>query len=275
MAKRLNTRFILLSTARTGSNLLTFLLRDHQHVTMHGEIFNLHALNPSQLKKALTTPLSYMAEYFDPGGSAEIKAVGFKQFYNHLRPEYFMSMDQLDETPDELNKKILSLLSTVTQESDVEALFDRFEKTWQYLQDAKDIKVIHLKRDNKFEILVSLKTAFITDQWYAYQGQDAPKTLLKVQPEECRSFFEYLDFYEKRHADMFRTHPLLDVEYQHVVEDGEKVLQKIFEFLHIPPAPLTTTLKKQIAHPVNELVTNYAELKQHFQNTQWSRYFHL
>lgn len=271
----MNTRFIILSTARTGSNLLTFLLKAHKNVVMHGEIFNLYALEEPQLEKALTAPLSYVSEYFDPGHSEEVKAVGFKQFYNHLRMEYFMGMDHPGETPDELNKKITGLMSSVTQESDIAALFDRFEKTWQYLRDEKDIRVIHLKRDNKFETLVSLKTAFITDQWLTYRGQGSPKTLLEVQPEACQRFFEQIDFYERFYGDMFSTHPILDVEYQRLVEDRDLMLHEIFEFLDLPPIPVKAALKKQIAYPMNEIVTNYHELKQHFLDTQWSRYFDL
>jgi len=242
---------------------------------MHGEIFNLVALEKPDLKKALTDPLSYVSEIFESRDSGPVKAVGFKQFYNHLRMEYFRDNDKLNETANELNDKITKITSTVIPDLDTKALFERFDMTWKYLINDSSIKVIHLKRENKFETLVSLKTAFITDQWLTFRDQTSPKVSMDISREECLSFFEQIDFYEQSYVEIFRNHGILTVEYKRLAEDSDLVMKEVFDFLDVPDFAVKANLKKQILHPMNEIVTNYYELKAYFLNTKWSHYFDL
>lgn len=268
----MNTRFIVLSTARTGSTLLKSLLRVHKNIRMQGEIFNLADLDSSELKKVLTDPVNVIQESFNSSAASNIQATGFKQFYNHLSRDYFLPLDHEIETQ-QVDELIRKFLFDSLGESSIQALFERFDAAWQYLINEKDIRIIHLKRWNKFETLVSLKTAFITNQWFSITTVADSKITMSLKPKECVKFFQQLDHHEKLYAEAFKKHPMLEVGYENLAADNHGVMRNVFKFLEVPAIEVTTSLRKQISHPMEEIVTNYEELKEYFLNTQWSYYF--
>lgn len=268
-----HTRFLILCTARTGSNLLALFLKAHENIAMFGELFNLDALKEAQLRKALDNPTKYLNEYYNKVLSPETQAVGFKMFYDHLTPTYFTKFITADETAAALSSRIKRFFAIVESEYDQVELAARFDQTWEYLRREKGIKVIHLKRSNKLETLVSLKTAFLTDRWMVY-GVDSPgKTVLSLTVDECENFFRTITDLELLYDEKFNGHPVLPVSYDELVGNTEYVLDQTFEFLGLRSKPLTTKLKKQISHPLNEVVSNYGRLKDNFSGTEWAHYF--
>lgn len=239
---------------------------------MQGEILNFEELGAPKKKQIVSDPISYIEDYlrFDNYPESS-KALGFKLLYNHLTPEFFYGLD-IPFTA--LNRNVVNMLDGLVQETEVDLLFGKFEKAWQYLIDDESINVIHLKRDNKFEILVSLKTAFITNQWMEIPGQrSSPEIMLELKPEDCRLFFEQIELYESAYTETFKKHQTLEVDYHDLVNSMDAVIRETFEFIGVTPIPVAPVLKKQIKSPLNEIVKNYDELKLHFEGTKWAHYF--
>src|SRR5579871_4263372 len=81
-------RFMVLGSARTGSNLLLSLLSAHPQVKTYGELFNLDMLPKASLTEVLDDPVAYLRQKVYQDHKSEIEAVGFKMFYDHLTRDY-------------------------------------------------------------------------------------------------------------------------------------------------------------------------------------------
>jgi hypothetical protein len=116
------TKFIIVGRSRTGSNLLRGLLNSHSQIIAYGEVFQNIQIDSLewdhirffQSQKILTLiredPTRFLDKKLFGKYSAQIAAVGFKIFYYHAQNEAWRTV-------------------------------------WSYLQDQRDIKVLHIKRD--------------------------------------------------------------------------------------------------------------------------------
>jgi hypothetical protein len=63
------------------------------------------------------------------------------------------------------------------------------------------------------------------------------------------------------------------VAYEDLARSRDDELRRIFAFLEVPFASVSTVMKKQIRTPAREVVDNYSQLKESFQHTPWRRFF--
>ncbi|MBW8683057.1 Stf0 family sulfotransferase [Chitinophaga rhizophila] len=266
-------RFIILGTARTGSNLLISLLSGHQEIRVLGELFNLDTIPPDALPQALDTPVTYMEQQLFRNLSDSKKAVGFKIFYDHFTPDYFKKPVDPQEADEQLRKRFQNIEQYISTHYTAEELETRFSQLWEHLVADKQLKVIHLKRNNKLDTLVSLKTAFVTNQWMAYKAGHTMTTKLELGEEECAQYFNRLEAYEKQYAQMFAAHDILELSYEDLATEQDAVLQRVCQFLDISPGKASTILKKQVTAPIRDVVQNYRALATAFRDTRWAHYF--
>jgi LPS sulfotransferase NodH len=247
------TQFIVLSQARTGSNFLLSLLDSHEQVVTYGELFrDLDSVGwdrPSSGRNPHSKPLILLRNK-NPRKFLEtevynryplnVSAVGFKIFYDHARAVY---------------------LKTV----------------WEFLQSQRDIKIIHLKRRNLLQSLVSLKKALITKQWIAVNQKESkdklPDTSITLTYEDCLQYFQKTHDYMLDHDTFFSQHPMIDIYYEDLCADNINQTRMIQDFLGLNYRPLKSYTLKQSSLPISESITNYFELKEQFQNTPWSVFF--
>lgn len=266
-------RFIILGTARTGSSLLLSLLSGLEEIRVSGELFNLDTLPVPVLKEILNTPVDYLQQRLYQNLSERKRVLGFKIFYDHFTPDYFSKMINPEEASEELKKRFQTLNNYVYTHYTPAALEDKFRELWEYLAADKELKVIHLKRNNKLETLVSLKTAFVTNQWMSWRPATTSTTYLELDVEECSRYFSKIDAYESDYAQLFAGHDMLELSYETMIASQELTMQTICNFLGVTAKPASTILKKQVTAPMKEVISNYPSLKQAFQHTKWASYF--
>jgi len=264
------TKFILLGTARTGSNLLLSLLNTHKAVKAHNEIFNLDALSPDNLNLALTDSVGYIKKRFAMNDTDS--AVGFKLFYNHLSFQYFNKPFQECDTNLDLKSRIDELNVLIGAYSR-QTIAHNFSKAWEFLEHQKTIKVIHITRANRLNTYVSLKTAYLTNSWMNWKGDEARKTKIKLSRDECESYFTAIEKKEFEFNARFRLHPMIRLTYEDLSTNLQQCADKAFEFLGVPTCSVKTRLKKQIQHPLHEIIENYETLKDQFRNSKWQKFF--
>ena len=120
-------KFIILARSRVGSNLLISYLNSHPNIHALGEMFgNNH--NEANINFRKENPLKFLNEFCFRSYAKGIKAVGFKIFYYH----------------------------PVNGES---------RAIWDDLKNMKDLKIIHLKRENILRTHLSRAIAGQTDKW--------------------------------------------------------------------------------------------------------------
>ena len=265
-------KLILLSGPRTGSTFLTGLLSSHKDIYMFNELFNISLLNRDDLKRVAQSSKQFLK---DKLGSRNDKVVGFKLFYDHLKTLF---IDDVSWVKEQLqNKRIFNGLSDyldlISNDSFVNDLTISYEETLDYLAQDKSFYVIHLKRNNRLDSLLSLKNAFYTDQWVLIGHSTHSYEPIKLSVEECTEHFTEIEKSENYFNDLFRSHKLLEVEYKELETNRDLVLSKIMSFLDLKHQNLNTCFSKQKNQPNSILIENFDELKREYQNTKWEKYF--
>jgi LPS sulfotransferase NodH len=266
-------RFMILSSARTGSNLLLSLLSAHPQIKAYGELFNLGGLPKEDLFQALDDPIAYLRRKVDKPHRPDVTAVGFKMFYEHLTEDYFRKLVDTSDAAEELKAQFQRLADLIETNYEWPALDARFRAAWQCLIADRSLAVIHLKRQNMLNSLVSLKTAFITRQWWTLKSDGETGPTVHLDPEECRKYFQKLDGFADEADKAFQDHPMLEVSYEHLVEHRQEALAEIFRFLNVPYQDVATRMKKQRLIPASESIGNYSQLKDAFRETRWCTFF--
>ena len=147
-------KFILLCTARTGSNYIMNLLSGHDNVKVLGEIFNLDSLPEQTMLEALRNPIEYFNNKFDCHKAPDTRAVGAKIFYDHFTPDYFRKFIDIEDVHPTLKQLIVKLQNYMDKNVDKEDLENKFREMWDYMEADRSLHVIHLKRKNMLETFV-------------------------------------------------------------------------------------------------------------------------
>jgi LPS sulfotransferase NodH len=266
-------RFMLLAAARTGSNLLLSLLSAHSSIKTYGELFNLDSLPRDSLLEALEDPVMYLRRRVYKAHRPDIAAVGFKMFHDHLTQHYFRKPIDPSQAAEGLQEKFRQFSAFLESNYEWPTLQKRFRAAWDFLIDERSLAVIHLKRRNMLNTLISLKTAFMTRQWWSLTSGTQPTTTVHLDPEECRRYFDGLDASAAEADQAFSEHRRLEILYEDLVEHQHETLQRVFDFLRVPYQPVSTRMRKQITAPPSEIVDNFSQLKECFQNTRWAIFF--
>lgn len=121
---------------------------------------------------------------------------------------------------------------------------------------------------------MSLELARRTGRWTrgksSAQGKQEP---IELSYENCLDEFERTKRWEQEYDAHFEDHEMLDVHYESLIHDRDAELKKVQEFLNVPGKVLDTPMKKQNSAPLSELISNYDELRKHFEDTEWVRFF--
>ena len=266
-------RFMILGSARTGSNLLLSLLSAHPHIKTYGELFNLDMLPQGSLLEALEDPATFLRRRVYQTHKPEIAAVGFKMFYEHLTRDYFGKLIDVSDASPQLQEKYAQFSNFLESNYAWEVLEQRFRTTWEFLHDDQSLAVIHLQRRNMLHTLISLKRAYTTSHWWSLKSSPQTTSAVYLDPAECCRYFHKLDSFAAEADTAFSGHPKINVMYEDLIEKQQDTLQQIFAFLKVSPEPVTTRMKKQNLESPWETVSNYEELKSYFQHTRWHVFF--
>ena len=225
------SKFILVSHARSGSNLLLSTLNSHPDIVAEPEIFAGHNRNKEEDFYPILNNLFCERPQ-------NVKAVGCKIFYYHLNKD-----------------------------------------EWQELSKITDLKVIHLIRKNKLSMITSMKVAFKTDQWGIKNESeriDVSKKQIHINNEALRDSFVQIDSWQSETNNLFKNHQIKEVFYEDFVDNFKESINEIYDFMGLPKVSdknIRIKHKKQNPEPLNQLIKNYSELKQSFENTPWQHYF--
>lgn len=239
--------FIILGTARTGSTMLWSYLNSHP------DILCLRGVYGSTNK------------------------INFGKFYGELPEEYHSSelVKLRNEEPIEfLEKYVYKNYATQYKAVGFKYFYDHYrhltdkKELIDYFKKNPDIKFIHLKRDNLLATLFSYKRALAQQQWTTANSNF--KTTISVQ--ECSVYFQNILESQKRFDELF-TNRTLQVNYDKLTGATEQTLQDILEYIGVEKISLTTETNKNRVTKLLDCITNYNELKNHFINTDYAKYF--
>jgi LPS sulfotransferase NodH len=241
-------RFIILGRGRTGSNFLRGLLNSHSRIIAFGELFrspdaigwerpgyDRFQHSPPLVALMRNEPVRFLQKKVFRRFPRRIGAVGFKLFYYHAQ--------------------------------------DSAGSVWTYLQQQKDVKVIHLKRKNTLRMILSEKKAFKTNHWTNTTGAAEAKFSVAIDYDECARRFVLEQAVAQQYDDFFRNHPKLELVYEDLASDYRNHVKPILDFLELDYQALRPSTYKQSNQPLPEAIENYAELEQRFRGTPWAGFF--
>lgn len=239
-------RFILLGRSRTGSNYLRSLLNSHPAVRVLGEIFrNNDSLDwgldgypdPKRvLPQYQADPVGFLERYIFRSLPKQMQAFGFKIFYYHAQAE-------------------------------------PWKRVWNSLRDDPGLRVIHVKRQNILRTHLSRARAARNNRWVQLSQSGVEEAPIRLDHEECRQDFEKTRLSEMEFDRFFAGHPILQVAYEELSEDDRRQATRIQEFLGVDGSELVPQTFKQSREPLAAAISNYAELKRRFLDTEWAGFF--
>lgn len=239
------TTFIILCAARTGSTMLRQLLDSHPEVCCYGEIMA-SAVTPDRWDSAAPIKRKVLERY--PQGPrqflrefglypAECKAVGFKIKYEEL---------------------VLGHLAWLLE----------------WLKDHREVKVIHLRRENRLKRLISEIVATRVHGVFNVQSErDLPAAAkVRLTVGECLDDFARTEGREVLFRKSFRDHAMLETTYEAVVGNRDGVRERMADFLGVAPAHLTTPTLKINPDDVRQVLENFEVLAEAFRGTAHEGY---
>lgn len=260
------SKYIILTTNRTGSNYLRSFLMTSPNIVCFGELFNQERVLfnypgfPDERDKNILAVRNFdstkFAENFIYRNYHDnIKAVGFKMMYHNQ-----------------------------SEGNDV----------WNYLRELKGLKVIHLRRKNLLDSLISLKLAEKTNIWSVIDEDFARKaalndledaipvkmltsndenTTLEIDYNLCNNYFDSVTKYASHYSRYFSKTQVEEVFYEDLQSNPRGIIDRVFDFIEIERKECYSPMKKVNNRSASEVISNYNELKDKFKGTQWSHFF--
>jgi LPS sulfotransferase NodH len=241
------TRFIILGRSRTGSNLLRGLLSSHPSVTIFSELFqNQDAISwglpyyttpPKIYQRFLNEPVRFLKEQVYRKVPVATRAVGFKIFYYHAQT-------------------------------------GPWKAVWDYLLENKDIRVLHIKRNNMLRTHLSKVRAEQSGQWADTSGKAEKLRPVCLDYDQLVDDFKKTSQMEQAGDELFKDHPKLEVVYEKLAGDYKGEFVKVQDFLSLENWPIAPQTYKQARESsLSSAIENYEELKHKFQGSPWESFF--
>ncbi len=238
-------RFVVLSNARSGSNMLQSMLDEHPQVTCFGEAFN-----PSYGKgyanwvcKSFLRRMSdkylrdyCMGAYLDSLCTVEsrgdIRAVGFKVLY-----------------PGQFNR------------------CPSFRHYWQ----THEFKIVRLIRRNLLRRYVSSMIANKENRWSASEHRGERVTVM-VDIDDLHRAFSRMEAKNRGSDALANEFQNIMVDYEQLVSNRDGIMRNIFEFLGVgedEAAIVAPRTAKQNPEKLDMLIENYDEVRAALMGSQY------
>jgi hypothetical protein len=151
---------------------------------------------------------------------------------------------------------------------------DRIPEVYDFLKLNEDIKIIHLKRRNRLKTLASARVAAKTNRYVVTDKSElANDRQIELSADECISWFKRIGALEEQYDEAFRSHNLYEAIYEEIVLNKDRECDRILQFLGVATRPLQSKTLKLNKRPLSEIIKNYWDLKEHFADTEWGKYF--
>ncbi len=239
--------FVILGTPRTGSTLLYSYLNSHPDILcLRGVYGSTNKINFGKYYGEL--PEEYQSEeLIKLRNERPVEFLDSYVFKNYSKPFKAIGFKYFYEHDKHLKNK---------------------NELVNYFEANSNIKFVHLKRDNLLGALFSYKRALAQQQWTIADPDF--KTIISIQ--ECSDYFQNILSNQKRFDTLFPERTL-QVKYDNLINEAEQTLKTVQQFIGVEVMNLTTETKKNKEIKLSEFIINYYELKTHFKNTDYQKYF--
>lgn len=245
------TKFIVLSTQRSGSTWVVDMLTSHPRVVAYSELFMHGGEGTPKWGQEQSVPYwqtfiaergggrlartywlwRYLGQAFAerPG----IDAIGFKLMYSQLT---------------RISKPLMPAL-------------------W-----SKRVRIIHLMRRNALDVVLSKEAGEARrGVLHAREGESVESVRIRLRTEDLLERMNAHDRAIEAARNRFRRVglPYREVVYEDLVRD-ESGYESLFRFLGVEPAPVSSSLQKVNPTVHEELIENYGEVRDALEGTRFA-----
>ena len=247
MTVDVETKFVVLTTNRSGSVWVMSTLNSHQHVTAQGELF---------LPRKRVSEKRWDSD-FACSRFIETKSVGLT-----FRPfSVFSYLNSLYSTPGTVGFKLMYAQLSLYPEILVYLIRHR-------------IRVVHLVRRNHLDVMLSYAIKAKIGRAHLLVGQSAPEDIrVELDNENLIKQLEWLQKKQSmaRKLLIWCRLPHLEIAYEDLLRD-QTHFHMIWDFLSVEPRehmPQSTLVKiRRGGHP--DVISNYIEVKKVLANSKFA-----
>ena len=144
---------------------------------------------------------------------------------------------------------------------------------WRELTSNKDLKIIHLHRENLIKTIISRQIALKTDVWSSEKKDRYSSYNFEIPPKKIENEIKRTLTWRNEFGKMFENHDILELSYEDFINAKSHKLFIIQDFLGVSQMKLKSHLKKQQKKPLSKIIKNYDEIERYFNGTNWKKYF--
>ena len=144
---------------------------------------------------------------------------------------------------------------------------------WRYIQEHNEIRIIRTRRQNLLEIICSYVRANVTRRWHVANEPTKDHRFI-VPPNECEILFKRFSHRPRELENVEKTHAVINVDYEEIETGFPGVMARLYSFLQVDNRIEARPELRKIARLLpNQELANYDQLRNHFRNTEYGRYF--
>ncbi len=232
-----NDKFMISCTARCGSSMLSTLLNSHPHVLCHGEVLAApqESTGPYQdLRRAGGDIDDWLREYRETSPEAFLYDVCFNPAGNQCVGFKFKLEESLNPTYRVFRDRIVA---------------------------DKDIKIIHLRRENILDQYISTMATKKSGIFSISSSRQRPRLKpFKIDIPHLLAYVRKSQQRQQAAREMYKDHRCLELTYEELTQSRAAALAKAQSFLEVSEAALSTYMVKVIPNNT-ELVLNLDEVR--------------
>ena len=247
------TKFIIFTTQRSGSTVLTKTLDEHPQVFAAGELF--HTNERIHHPEWHFTFINYLGKGKARGvlmkmNKALNKLSIKKRITKHLE-SFFNAKDK--------NEKARGFKLMLSQVKTTPYILEQVKK--------HDVKIIVLLRKNIFETALSKYRGRTTKLYHS--DDNVGKQKVQIPIEEFTSWLAMLDGFNQRLLQLTEEFDRIVIYYEDF-SNWQQIMDETFAFLGVDQLQLAPVLQKVGSDDWREDVENYKELEQAVQQTNYA-----
>lgn len=233
------TRFVVLTSPRSGSGWLIDMLNSHPAIVAHAELFHVERRTAPDYG---ARDLPYFEASLDRGRRVRLlHQVAYLRKLYAARPDVRVVGFKLTYVQAQANPALLPLLSL------------------------RRVRVVHLVRANLLAAAISWKVARESGTYHVRQGEPANGQPVSIDPEQLRSELEERELaIASARRRLERLHlPTLELSYEELVGRKEEALARVLRFLGLEPQVdlLESALQRGRSGPHLERLENAHEVR--------------
>lgn len=251
------TKFVVLTTQRSGATFFIECLSSHPQILCHHETL----FSQRNRLKFLSFDQPHAFYYRYRSGS-------LKHQLEHLTRSKRLIYNCIDD-----------YLSTLAGKAEVIGLKVSYNQIAKYPAIAhwineREVRIIHLVRENVLKTHLSLMTA--KKRKLSHSTRKVVPVQVWLDPRKVQRVLRRRLLLVEEHRAMFTDKPYLEVCYEAFVVDRESESRRVLRFLDIDEfVPLQASLVKLNPDSLEQIIENYDQVAQALRGTELERYLEM